>query len=195
MKIPKQSKYKQALNQLIMAGLLLTVAVIAWYMLLYHPVSAKIVEKKASMKSDQDSLAAAERYKVMDIAFQKQIKELNQKINEWDASFPSRSSIVSLAKQLTDFFDSYSIELLEMQPSLFELYALERAGNNVDGDYVSKQLLNMKLRGRYLNLGRMLEQIDTLPFKVTVTDLDLDVIPLERPELEINLDMFLYVHK
>ena len=72
---------------------------------------------------------------------------------------------------------------------------LEQAGNIVAGQYVSKQLLNMTLRGRFLNLGRMLERIDQLPFKVTVTDVTMNSLPNERPELEIGLDMFLYVHE
>ena len=191
----RQNKFKKARNQLVFSGLILVFAMIGWYMALYRPVSAKNVELRAAIESEQDSMVAIERYKAQALALEVRMEKLNQEIEEWDASFPPRRDIVSLAKQFILFFNSYGIELIEMQPSLFELYALERAGNIIAGEYVSKQLFSMILRGRYLNLGRMLEQIDTLPFKVTVSNLEMEVLREERPELEIKLDMFLYVHQ
>ncbi len=191
----KTDKYTKARNHLIMAGIILVAVVVGWFTLLYNPISTDIKALNAAIASEQDSLTAVERYKTQDKALRQRIEILKLEAVDWDNSFPPRKQLVSLAKQLISYFASYGIELVEMQPSLFELYALEQAGNIVAGKYVSKQLLNMTLRGRYLNLGRMLERIDQLPFKVTVTDVSMNSLPNERPELEIGLDMFLYVHE
>ncbi|MCF7810825.1 type 4a pilus biogenesis protein PilO [bacterium] len=188
-------KYNKAKKQLVLKGFVLVVVVIGWFVLLFNPISSDIRSLNAAIKSEEDSLIAVEKYKTQEEALQRKIKDLNIRVEEWDKSFPHRKELVSLAKELISYFASYGIELIDMRPSLFELYALEHAGNTVAGQFVSKQLLNMTLRGRYLNLGRMLERIDQLPFKVTVTDVAMNSVPNERPELEIRLDMFLYVHE
>jgi Tfp pilus assembly protein PilO len=188
-------KYNKAKNQLILKGFVLIAVVIGWLFLLYNPTSSDIKALNAAIKSEEDSLIAVERYKSQDEALQFRIENLNLEVEEWDNSFPPRKELVSLAKQLISYFADYGLELTEMQPSLFELYALEHAGNTVAGQFVSKQLLKMTLKGRYLNLGRTLEHVNQLPFKVTVADVALSSIPNERPELEIKLDMFIYVHE
>lgn len=191
----REQKFTKARNNLIMAGMILIAIAVGWFTLFYKPMSTEIQTLNTAIKSDQDSIAAVERYKTQEKILRLRIETLKIEVEEWDSSFPPRKQLVSLAKQLISYFASYGIELIEMQPSLFELYALEQAGNIVAGQYVSKQLLNMALRGRYLNLGRMLDRIDQLPFKVTVTDITVNPLPNERPELEIGLDMFLYMHE
>jgi len=183
-------KYNKARNQLILAGLILAALVIGWFVLLYNPISTDIQVLNAAIKSEEDSLIALERYKSQD-----EDLRLSNEVDERDDSIPPRKQLVSITKQLNSYFASYDFELIEMQPSLNELNSIERAGINVAGKYISKQLLKVTLHGRYFSLGRMLERIDQLPFRVTVTNVAMNSIPNNRPELEIKLDMFLYVRE
>ncbi len=175
------------------AGIVLA-AILAWYLMLYQPVSARTAELTQSIRNQKDSLAAIERYKLQETALKKRTEMLNDEIGVWDASFPSRSSIVSLANQIIRFSRRYGLELTELEPSLFELYALERAGAQVTGQYVMQLPLSFRLRGRYINLGRMLEGLDELPFNLTVADIDLMPISGKEPLLDVRISLFLYVH-
>lgn len=188
-------KLKQSINELIMLVVLLVLAVTVWFIMLYNPVMSETAELKKEMRADQDSLEAIEKYRSMEMDAQEETKKLNEEIAQWDARFPPRGELVAVAKQIISFCHNNEIQLIDMQPSLLELYALENAGNKVAGEYVYKQLFNLELQGRYMNLGRMLERIDKLPFNVTVTDVSMAAIPDSRPNLDIDLSMFLYVHQ
>ena len=188
-------KYSKLLNELILSIAIMMGFVIGWYLLIYQPLISKSANLKNEMASGQDSLEITEKYKAMKLGLDKQIVELNEEIKEWDSRFPPRSSLVEITRQLISFCDNNGLRLIDMQPSLFKLYAMERAGNRVAGRYLYKQLFNLKLRGRYKNLGRMLKNMNELPFNVTVSDLKLKVIPDSRPELDIDLNMFLYVRQ
>ena len=188
-------KLKKSINEMIMLVVLLILAVIVWFIMLYNPVRSETTLLKKEMKSDQDSLEVILKYNLMKEDAQDKIRQLNEKITQWDARFPPRGELVAIAKQLISFCHNNEIQLINMQPSLLELYALENAGNKVAGEYVYKQLFNLELRGRYMNLGRMLDRIGKLPFNVTVTDVSMAAVPDSRPELDIELSMFLYVHQ
>ena len=188
-------KLKKSINELIMLAVLLILAVTVWFIMLYNPVMSETAELKKDMKADQDSLDAIEKYRSMEVAAQEKIKNLNEEIIQWDERFPPRGELVAIAKQIISFCHTNEIQLIEMQPSLLELYALENAGIRVAGEFVYKQLFKLELQGRYMNLGRMLERIDKLPFNVTVTDVSMAAIPDSRPKLDIELSMFLYVHQ
>jgi len=188
-------KLKQSIKELIMLVVLLILAVIIWFIMLYNPVMSETAELKKDMRADQDSLCAIEKYRSMKMVAQEKIKKLNEEITQWDARFPPRGELVAIAKHIISFCHTNEIQLIDMQPSLLELYALENAGNKVAGEFVYKQLFNLELQGRYKNLGRMLERINKLPFNVTVTDVSMAAIPDSRPKLDIELSMFLYVHQ
>ena len=188
-------KLKRSINEVVMLVVLLILALAVWFIMLYNPVRSETAELKLEMKSDQDSLEVIERYRSMEVEAQAKINKLNEEITQWDERFPPRSELVAVAKQIISFCHTNEIQLIGMKPSLLELYALENAGNKVAGEYVYKQLFNLELRGRYMNLGRMLTRIDKLPFNVTITDVSMATVPDFRPELDIELSMFLYVHQ
>lgn len=193
--MPVNKKLKRSINEVIMLGVLLILALTVWFIMLYNPVISETAELKLEMKSDQDSLEVIERYRSMEVKAQAKINKLNEEITQWDERFPPRGELVAVAKQIISFCHTNEMQLIGMKPSILELYALENAGNKVAGEYVYKQLFNLELRGRYMNLGRMLTRIDKLPFNVTITDLSMATVPDFRPELDIQLSMFLYVHQ
>ena len=177
-----------------MAGGIVLAAVLAWYLTLYQPVSARTADLSQLISSQEDSLAAIGRYKVQMAALGERSQALEGEIEKWDASFPSRSSIVSLANEVIRFSHRYGLELIELEPSLFELYALERAGTQTSGQFVMHLPLRFRLKGHYLNLGRMIEHLDELPFVLTVADIDFSSISGQDDLLDIRLSLFLYVH-
>ncbi len=182
-------------DELIAVAMLILAAFGAWYVVLYKPVVAKTAEIINSINVDQDSLVAIERYKLLTVSLDAQTKLVDKNIIEWDAGFPPRSSLVVLAKEIVAFSHSQELILVEMQPSLFELYALENSGNKVAGKFIQKQLFNVTLRGRFLDFGRMLEHIDRLSFNVTIADVEMTAIEDKIPLVEINMNLFLYVHQ
>ena len=191
----QRKRRNKARDELMMVLAILVGVIAAWYLFLYQPVTAKTALIREDMKADKDSIAAIDRYKQMEADLQKQIELLNAQIEDWDARFPPRSSLVTVAKRIIAFCHDNGIQLVEMHPSLFELYALEQAGNTIAGRFVFKQLFNLKLRGNYINVGRMLEKVENLPFRITVSDVKMMVVPDGRPNLDIELDMFIYVHR
>lgn len=175
------------------AGVML-IALAGWYLMLYQPVTKKTAELQALVNSQEDSLEAANKYKMNAAALQIKIDELHQQVGAWDARFPARTEIVSLAKQILNFGALHKLDLIEMRPSLYELYALEKAGAHVSGRYAMQLPLTCQFRGRYLDLGLMLEEISSLPFNVTISDVSMLPAEGRYPLLDVRLRLLLYVH-
>jgi len=181
-------------QELILSGVMVTAAVAAWYMLLYQPIAAKTTELKQLVGNQQDSLQAIKNYETQTAALRLKIQDLQTQTKIWDSRFPARREIVALAGQILQFGKENGLTLIEMKPSLFELYALEKAGAQMSGKYVMQLPITCHFKGRYLALGRMLEKIDALPFNLTIEDVNLAVIPDDYPELDVKVRLFLYVH-
>jgi Tfp pilus assembly protein PilO len=181
-------------QEFLAAGIILLLAVAAWYALLYSPVQAKTARLYEAIKSDRDSVKAVENYNAQEAAFRSRGDLIRSQTLNWDSRFPPRDSIVALARTLIDFAAQNNLLLLELQPSLFELYALEREGTQVSGRFVMQLPLKFKMQGRYLDLGKLLESIEELPFNLTVADVAVAPIPEHAPELDISLDVYLYIH-
>jgi Tfp pilus assembly protein PilO len=180
-------------QELALSATLMVVGIGLWYFILYQPVAQKTSELQALVDSQQDSLEAVKKYKLNVTSTQIKITALQTEIATWDARFPERKEIVNLATQILDFSSRHNLELIDMRPSLYELYALERAGAHMSGKYVMQLPLSCHFRGLYLNLGKMLEDVSSLPFNVTVADVKLSPVPSEYPLLDIRLRVFLYV--
>jgi len=177
----------------VSAGVMLF-GVVLWYLILYQPVTSRTSELKAQVDSQEDSLEAVRKYKLNVAALQLKINDLEKQTKEWDGRFPERTEIVSLATQILNFSSKHNLELIEMKPSLYELYALEKAGAHMSGRYVMQLPITTRFQGRFLDLGKMLEDITTLPFNMTIADVSLSSAPKHYPMLDIKLRLFLYVH-
>jgi len=177
-----------------LAGVVILLALVGWYFMLYQPIISQTQEIKEQLRSQEDSLKAVLKYKANTANLQLQINDLNNEISDWDTRFPARTEIVSLAKQILNFGALHNLELIEMRPSLFELYALEKAGARVSGRYTMQLPISCHFQGRFLDLGKMLEDVSNLPFNATVADVALSPVPKRYPELDIKLRIFLYVH-
>jgi len=195
-----RKRRNKARDELMMVTGILIAVIAVWYLALYQPVVAKTAAIRSDMKADKDSIAAIERYKTKSVALNRQIEILDQQIGEWDGRFPPRGGLIGVARRLISFCEENGVQLVEMHPSLFELYALERAGNVVAGKYVFKQLFKLRLRGNYINVGKMLERVESLPFRMSVSDVRMTVAGedkrVRRPVLlDIEIDMFIYIHR
>jgi len=165
-----------------------------WYFLLYQPVSTRTEELNGLIDSQEDSLRAENRYKVNVTSLNVAIQQLDTLIASWDSRFPERTQIVSLASQILNFGSEHNLELIEMKPSLYELYALEKAGAHMSGRYIMQIPLNCRFQGEFLDLGQMLEAVVGLPFNMTIADVSLQPVQGNYPQLDIRLRLFLYVH-
>ncbi|MBM3328402.1 MAG: hypothetical protein FJY67_02880 [Calditrichaeota bacterium] len=181
-------------EELILSGVMAIGAVVAWYFLLYGPVASATKEKEVLLSSQEDSLAAVNRYKIQTAALNLKIEDLEAETKVWDSRFPPRTEIVELAQAIIQSARNNNLTLLDMKPSLFELYALEKAGAQMSGRHVMQVPLNVQFEGRYLDLGRMLDGVADLPFNMTIADVGILPIPNRYPMLDCKLRLFLYVH-
>jgi Tfp pilus assembly protein PilO len=189
-----QKKKANPRKEFLIFALIAVAGVGIWFLLAYHPIMAKTNKAAAEAHNDQDSVAAIQRYQTQESALRAQAEQLKADIATWDSRFPPRDSIVAIAKLLISFAQEKGLDLIDIQPSLFELYALERAGAQVSGSYVMQLPISFQLQGRYLDLGQMLEEMDKLPFNITVADLALADMPEQVPVVNIHLEVYLYVH-
>ncbi len=182
-------------EELILSVLLLVFAGIGWYLLLYHPVIAQTKRLHVEIETLDDSLAAANNYRAQEAAFRVKVKRLEKEIEEWDSRFPHRNTIVAVSKQIIEFAESFGLRLQRVEPSLFDLYALEEAGIQVSGSFVMQMPLKFYFLGRYISAGKMMEKLKELPFNLSVYDVEFVAEQENYPELKIVLSMNLYVHK
>lgn len=181
-------------QEILVSSVALLLAIMGWYFGLYQPVSAQTAELNGEIKGLQDSIRAIDKYRTQEKALRFSIAKLEEDISLWDQRFPPRSQIVALTTQIITFMENFDLSLIEVQPSLFDLYALERAGAHVAGSYVMQLPLTFKLHGRYLNMGKMLENLDELPFNLTIAEIEIDALKDKYPQVETRLRLFLYVH-
>ena len=181
-------------DELIFFGVVLALCIAAWYITLFQPVTAKVANIEQEMVSEHDSIAASQRYNTQTLALTAQTEQIRQQIGALDSRFPPRDSVVALAKYLINFAGERGLDLIQIQPSLFELYALEKGGAPISGRFVMHLPIRFKLEGRYLDLGRMLDDVNKLPFNLTVADMRIAVIPDRAPLIEAELEVYLYVH-
>lgn len=181
-------------EELIAIAGILVAAAFAWYLILYNPVNSQAEQLNVEFVNLQDSLNADTNYKAKTTALQVQITKLEGNISDWDARFPSRKQIVSLTKQIISFFKDTGLDVVEVSPSLFELYALEKAGARVAGQYVMQLPLHFTLHGRFLDIGKMLENLESLPFNMTIADIDISANKAIYPQVEGKFGLYLYVH-
>jgi len=177
----------------ISAGVLL-LAIALWYFLLYSPVQKETAALRTVVASQEDSLQAINRYKANVAMLNTKVIECQANIATWDGRFPARTEIVNLATQILNFGSKHNLDLVEMKPSLFELYALEKAGAHMSGRYVMQLPLNCRFRGAYLDLGEMLEDVSSLPFNLSIADVSIKPVPHAYPQLDFRLRLYLYVH-
>jgi len=64
----------------------------------------------------------------------------------------------------------------------------------MSGRYVMQLPLNCRFRGRFLDLGKMLEDVVKLPFNLSIADVSLSPVRGSYPMLDVRLRLFLYVH-
>lgn len=184
-----------AREELILSGVVLLIATIAWFLLLYQPVKTRSDMLSMDMHNLDDSLKAIEEYKTQDQLLRVRIDQLNEEIDKWDDRFPPRSTIVSLTKQIIDFAQSFGLQLIAVEPSLFDMYALEKAGVQVSGTFIMQMPIKFHFRGRFLNTGKMLEMMEELPFNISLSEVEIVSIPDLYPLVESRISLYLYIHK
>lgn len=188
-------KKMSPVQELIISGVVMVGAIALWYFLLYAPVVSETAAFERKLATEEDSVQAIKKYQINVSVLNTKIDTLRTQLAVWDARFPERTQIVSLATQILNYGTSHGLDLVEVKPSLYELYALERSGAHVSGRYVMQLPLSCHFRGEYLNLGPALEQIASLPFNVTIADVSLDPWKGHYPVLDIHLRLFLYVRQ
>lgn len=184
-----------AREELIISGVVLLIAAIVWYLALYQPVTAKAHSLSQNIASLDDSLKAIEDYKTQSKMLQIRINQIDEEIEKWDDRFPPRSNIVSLTKQIIDFAESFGLKLVMVEPSLFDLYALEKAGVQVSGNFIMQMPITFRFRGRFLNTGQMLEKMEELPFNTSLSEVEILSLPDQYPLVESRISLYMYIHK
>ncbi|MFN3821294.1 MAG: type 4a pilus biogenesis protein PilO, partial [bacterium] len=107
--------------------------------------------------------------------------------------FPPRMELVSLARSLIELGKSKGLALIDIRPSLQELYALERSGVPVSSQNLMKLPIRIRFQGRFHPLGKFLEDLSQLPFQATVADFAIVQRDEIYPDVEAVFFMFLYV--
>lgn len=180
-------------QEIIISALMGIGALLVWYFVLYQPLSARTSELEKLVHNQADSLKALERYRSEISRMRSQIDAIRVEEVAWENRFPPRRELVSLARRLIDLGKEKGLTLLNIRPSLQELYALERSGVPVSSQNLMKLPIRIRFQGRFHNIGKFLEELSLLPFQTTVADFAIVQQNEIYPDVEVVFFMFLYV--
>lgn len=178
---------------LILVVLLLFVLCLGWFFVFYQPKKAKI----SALKQDTENLLIKLRsLKVTDrqiVSLEKQIEKLEEDIAVTQSRLFVKSDLPSIVRQIERKGRFYGLKFDNIIPEYDSLVRFPDAEDK-QSDLI-QLVVHIKIQGYYKNFGKFIENLDDLPFFVSLGEMGLYYNKDIYPELEIMLDVVLYLRE
>ncbi len=181
----------ESLRILIVALVLLVSITLAWFFLIYRPQHDELMsvrDRTQTVLSNIQSFRATSRQVAQ---LDTKIADLKRALDVTATKLVRKKDLSKVVVQLQRSGIKHGLEFDKIIPDYSSLVPVQEMGNMVPE--IMSLTLHMRLRGRYKNLGRFLEHLDSLPFAVSLGELSLAYNERLFPELEILVDAILYV--
>jgi len=181
----------ESLRTLLIATILLLCVVVGWFFLLFHPQNAKL----ASLRQRTDGVLAniqSFRTTSQQVAqLDEKISLLQKQLTVASARLVTKPGLSQAVKRIVQEGKKYGLGFDKIIPDYASLVTPGNASATTAP--TMKLTLHIKLRGRYKSFGRFLENLDNLPFAVSLGEISLAYDESISPQLEILMDAILFL--
>ncbi|RMD94915.1 MAG: hypothetical protein D6813_01335 [Calditrichaeota bacterium] len=177
---------------LIITGFLILTLITAWYAFIYRP---KMIEIKSIKLETENLLNKLRSFRVSQrqiVTLEKKLEQLEKEIQSTQSRIPTKTEFPQALQQIKILGGRYGLKFLNILPEYDSLIAMP---TNPDDSEMIQITVHIQLQGRYKNYGQFLEALKDLPFYVSLGDMILSYKKEYFPELEIMLDIILYLRR
>ena len=192
-------------KQRIMIGIVVAVALLAgFYMLYYDPSQKKIVEIGKSIEAKENEIRNAEVQVAAFKPLKEQVAKMEEQLDELRVKTATNGEIISLIKTIEDEAKRLDLKVVNMSSIVQEPKPpTEKSGTGKEAEEspeaqtsaFTKTILAISLRGKYDKLEEFMETIQHLETFLIVEGLDISGAEKKYPMLTSNMEINLYSQK
>lgn len=156
-----------------------------WLFLIYLPAERERASLRSAIAQADWQLQDFQRVIRELPAYAETSRELARRKERLNSSLYAKEDILNLFRRIGAEASSHNLRLLDISPPVDELLALNRASPDRD----EPQFLNITvgLRGRYLDFGRFVEDLEKAPFFRGENSCWLRGDQTPRPEIDLTI--------
>ncbi len=188
-------------KQRIMIGIVVAVALLAgFYMLYYDPSQKKMVEIRKDIEAKENEIRNAKIQVAMFKPLKEQVAKMEEQLDSLRSKTATSGEIISLIKTIEDEAKRLDLKVVKMFSTVHEPPPPTEesgTGKKAEGSpeaqtpAFTKVILDISLRGKYDKLEDFMETIQHLDTFLVVEGLDISgaekIYPLLTSNMEINL--------
>ncbi len=184
---------KEHAKVLIVVGACLLAMCASWLFFLYRPGLSRAAALSTESQRLMTQLRSLQVTDAQIAALEENVRSLESELGKMQSRVVPRDSLPAAVARIRRHAARYGIKPYKIIPDYDALVSAKE--NGIPASPVKPLTLHMKLRGRYLHLGRFLKHCGELPFLVSVGDLTLGYDERSYPELEILLDLRIFIRE
>ncbi|MFQ6112801.1 MAG: type 4a pilus biogenesis protein PilO [bacterium] len=178
---------------LIIAGVLLVVVCLGWYLVFYQP---KLTKLRTLKTETENLLIKITSFRVTDkqlASLEKQVEKSEDEIAKIHARVLLKSELPAVVRQFKRKGRSFGLEFHSIIPDYNSLIRIPQ--EEEEASDLLKLTVHFKLQGYYKNFGNFIDSLAELPFIVSLSEMSLHFNERIYPELEIFMDVVLYLRE
>jgi len=169
----------------ILSAVLLAVLV-GWFIFFYYPESIEINKIELRIKAMHKELASANQANVDLENIENKLLKERKRLEEVRSKFVEKDDLTSVSKKMEDFAKKNNLRMIDFAP-VFEDYFADTSKT------VIKELpLAITVRGRYLDIGRFVENWENLPFYLRAEEISIQRFTDSSNDLKATISSKLY---
>ncbi len=180
-------------EKIIVAGSLLVLIVVGWYMLYYGPKNDEITQIQAEIQNIQRSIASVNVTPAMIDSLRNEVQRLQEEARSSMALSVDPDSLLYVQNIITSKIIEYDLERIgPIKPNIEKLFA-ESAQDSLEVQTGIRPVdIELLLRGTFYNLVEFLDSFSDFPFLIRASEVNVDTDDATYPDLLIRLKIFVF---
>ncbi len=172
----------------IILFLLLISSIIYWYIFLYYPLTLDLEKAQHELKRLNSQIRNAKRAEKDLQIIEQKLREAENNLRMTKSRFVTQKDLSYVTKVLRKKAQDFDLKIADFIPVLDDYF--EDKNNN----HINSLPIIIKLRGRYLNIGKFIEKWPDLDFYLIAREISIEKEDSNSNELiaTITADLFIY---
>lgn len=180
-------------KNLFLAGSVLALLCLAWYLMLYRTEVSKLHLLKQETQNVAWKLQSLRVTEEQIASLETQIGSLQSELAKTQRKLLAKNDLPKIIQRIQRRARRYGLRFGQVIPDYEMLIAIPDQENGPSD--ILQLTVHMKLQGYYKNFGNFVNSLPTLPFYVSVGEVTLLYNETIHPELEIIVDTVLYLRE
>ncbi|MCK5331087.1 MAG: type 4a pilus biogenesis protein PilO [Candidatus Marinimicrobia bacterium] len=176
-------------QKLLIAFIIVTIILILWYIFILKPQQRYISDTRKEITKISKEITLAKSSVGNVDAIRKDNQNIQTELDSLLLSIPKREQISSITNLIVSTGRKNELDVINIQPSLDALLKSK--------DYLIKVPIEITLKGKYLNFGQFITDIQNLSSKLYIQnisiDADQDDKDGDRSQLQIQISSYVFV--